>query len=623
MNIEDIENPQFLKDASIQELEQLAHDIRSFLIESLSKTGGHLSSNLGIVELTIALHKVFDSPSDKFLFDVGHQSYVHKILTGRAKQFDTLRQFGGISGFQKRNESEYDCFEAGHSSTALSTALGFAIDRDLNHQSYEVVAIVGDGSMISGESLEALNHMGQLKKKMIIIFNDNNMSIGSNVGSLTHAFAKLRTSKSYVNTKNDLRKSLANSKVGRATLNTLYNVKSAFKEATVDSGIFGEFGLDYLGPVDGHNIKELIRTLEVAKAKDEGPVLVHVLTKKGKGAYYCEQDKVGAYHGVGPFDPVTGKAKTSTAVGYKSWSSVITTNLLELAKKNEDIIAITPAMIHGSALDEFFATFPQRSFDTGISEEHATSMAAGIALGGKRPFLDIYSSFLQRSYDQINHDICRMDLPVVIGIDRAGLVGEDGPTHHGVFDIGILRALPNMILAQPKDAYEAGALLDLAFKQDHPFAIRFPRGSTPYKPYDGNVIELGSWEYMKATHEIGIIITYGNDVIKIRDYYNHEGISVINARFFKPLDTKMLDDILSKDVPIMVYEGDMLACGLGSAILEYSNDHHYMHHISRVGIGDNYVTSGSIARLKTAYAIDYKQIDKWIECIKKRKQIKE
>lgn len=616
MNIEDIKNPKFLKTASLQQLNELAQDIRTFLINSLSKTGGHLSSNLGIVELTIAMHVVFDGPNDKFLFDVGHQSYVHKILTGRANQFNTLRQFEGLSGFQKRNESEYDCFEAGHSSTALSTSLGFCIDRDLNHEDYEVVAIVGDGSMISGESLEALNHIGQLKKKTIIIFNDNDMSIGSNVGALTHAFAKLRTSKSYVNTKNDLRKSLANTTVGRATLNALYNVKSAFKDAALDTGIFGEFGLDYLGPVDGHNIKELIRTLEVAKAKDDGPVLVHVLTKKGKGAYYCEQDKVGAYHGVGPFDPATGKPKTSTAVGYKSWSSVITTNLLELAKTNEDIIAITPAMIHGSALDEFFAIFPQRSFDTGISEEHATSLAAGIALGGKRPFLDIYSSFLQRSYDQINHDICRMDLPVVIGIDRAGLVGEDGPTHHGVFDIGILRALPNIILSQPKDAYEAGALMQLAFSQNHPFAIRFPRGSTPYKPYDGQPIALGSWEYLKAENEKGIVITYGNDVIKIRDYYMHEGISVINARFFKPLDWALLDEILSKDIPILVYEGDMLACGLGSAILEYSNDRNYNKHIQRIGIKDTYVTAGSIARLKSAYQIDYKQIDQWIKTIK-------
>lgn len=617
MDVTSIKDPSFLKDLSAAQCNELAKDIRGFLIDSLSKTGGHLSSNLGIVELTIALHKVFNSPEDKFLFDVGHQSYVHKILTGRASQFDTLRQFNGLSGFQKRHESEHDCFEAGHSSTALSTALGFAIDRDLNNQDYKVVAIVGDGSMISGESLEALNHIGQLKKNLIIIFNDNNMSIGTNVGALTHAFAKLRSSKGYVNVKNDVKRQLLTSKVGKATLDTLYNVKSAFKDVVVESGIFGEFGLDYLGPVDGHNIKDLIRTLEVAKQKDDGPVLVHVLTKKGKGVPYCEQDRVGAYHGISAFDPTTGKSKTSTPIGYKSWSSVITTNLAELAAKNNDIVAITPAMVHGSALDQFFATYPNRSFDTGISEEHAASLAAGIALGGKRPFLDIYSSFLQRCYDQINHDICRMDLPVVIGIDRAGLVGEDGPTHHGVFDIAILRSLPNIILSQPKDAYEAGALLECAFNQAHPFTIRFPRGSTPYKPYDGlKPIQVGSWEIFEVDHAIGTIITYGPDVIKIRDYYAHSHINVVNARFFKPLDTAMLNDLVSSKLPLLVYETDMLDCGLGSAILEYLNSTHQQANITRIGIDDTYVTQGSIARLKQEYHIDYKQIDHWINSLR-------
>lgn len=615
MDVRSIKDPSFLKNLNIDQCNALARDIRQFLMDELSKTGGHLSSNLGVVELTIALHKVFDFPKDKLLFDVGHQCYVHKILTGRANGFDHLRQYGGISGFQKRCESVYDCFEAGHSSTALSAALGYAIDRDLDHDDYNVVAVVGDGSMVSGESLEALNHIGQLKKNMIIIFNDNNMSISRNVGGLTKAFARLRSSKGYTNAKKDLKSWLANKKYGLSAIESLTNIKNAFKEAVVQSGIFGEFDLDYLGPVDGHDIRDLIQTLTVAKEKHDGPIVVHVLTTKGKGVSYCEADTVGKYHGIGPFDPLTGKPLVSTPIGYKSWSKTVTDCLMELAKTNPNIVAITPAMIHGSALDDFFAAYPSRSFDTGISEEHAATLAAGIALGGKRPFLDIYSSFLQRCYDQINHDICRMDLPVVIGIDRAGLVGDDGPTHHGVFDISILRSLPNIILSQPKDAPEAMALLRLAFSQRHPFAIRFPRGSVPFKKDDGLTIEVGKWEWFESDAAKGIIITYGDDVMKIRDYYGSNHIHVINARFFKPLDETMLVELFDTQLPILVYEPDILAGGLGSAILEFANKINRQIHLTRVGIDDVYVTHGSLARLRASYHMDYSVIDEWMETL--------
>ena len=615
MDIRSIKDPSFLKNLNIDQCNALAKDIRTFLMDELSKTGGHLSSNLGVVELTIALYKVFDFPKDKLLFDVGHQCYVHKILTGRANGFDHLRQYGGMSGFQKRCESVYDCFEAGHSSTALSAALGYAIDRDLDHDDYNVIAVVGDGSMSSGESLEALNHIGQLKKNMIIIFNDNNMSISRNVGGLTKAFARLRSSKSYTNVKKDVKSWLSHKKYGLNALESLTNIKNAFKDAVVQSGIFGEFDLDYLGPVDGHDMRDLIQTLTVAKEKQDGPVVVHVLTTKGKGVSYCEADTVGKYHGIGPFDPLTGKLLVSTPIGYKSWSKTISDDLMELAKDNPNIVAITPAMIHGSALDDFFATYPNRSFDTGISEEHAATLAAGIALGGKRPFLDIYSSFLQRCYDQINHDICRMDLPVVIGIDRAGLVGDDGPTHHGVFDISILRSLPNIILSQPKDAAEAMALLRTAFTQRHPFAIRFPRGSVPYKKDDGQTIEIGRWEWFESDDAKGIIITYGDDVVKIRDYYGSNHIHVINARFFKPLDEMMLVQLFDTHLPILVYEPDILAGGLGSAILEFANKIDRNVHLTRVGIDDVYVTHGSLARLRSAYHMDYSIIDEWIETL--------
>ena len=615
MHVYDISGPADIRQLSIKELEALAAEIRAFLIESISRTGGHLSSNLGIVELTLALHVVFDSPRDRILFDVGHQSYVHKILTGRARQFSTLRQYKGLSGFQKRHESEHDCWEAGHSSTSLSAALGMAVARDLNGEHYHIVPVIGDGAMASGMSMEALNQIGGEERNMIIIFNDNSMSISRNVGAMDVAFTRLRTSRSYTTLKNDLQQGLSTSRFGRSLLKGMKNFKNAIKDNVVDTSIFGEFNLDYIGPINGHDLSELIKVLKVAK-QHKGPIVVHVLTKKGKGYPYAENDKEGAWHGVAPFDPNSGKPLAALPAGHCSWSEAIARILCDLARDDRDIVAITPAMKAGAKLDGFAREFPQRFFDCGIAEEHAMTFAAGLAASGKRPFISVYSSFLQRAYDQINHDVARMKLPVVIGIDRCGLVGEDGETHHGVFDITMLHAIPNLIMAQPKDVQEARALMKTAFSCAQPFCIRYPRGSVPYTKEEGEPAPVGTWTRWAPQREARVcVISYGSDIDRIisKVRANDMPVEIINARYFKPLDEAMLDDILYRSIPVIVYESDMLDGGLSSAILQYINDHRICCHLIRIGIGDHYVEQGSIPQLRRAEKIDINTLFKELE----------
>lgn len=615
MHVYDISGPADIRQLSIKELEALAAEIRAFLIESISRTGGHLSSNLGIVELTLALHVVFDSPRDRILFDVGHQSYVHKILTGRARQFSTLRQYKGLSGFQKRHESEHDCWEAGHSSTSLSAALGMAVARDLNGEHYHIVPVIGDGAMASGMSMEALNQIGGEERNMIIIFNDNSMSISRNVGAMDVAFTRLRTSRSYTTLKNDLQQGLSTSKFGRSLLKGMKNFKNAIKDNVVDTSIFGEFNLDYIGPINGHDLSELIKVLKVAK-QHKGPIVVHVLTKKGKGYPYAENDKEGAWHGVAPFDPNSGKPLAALPAGHCSWSEAIARILCDLARDDRDIVAITPAMKAGAKLDGFAREFPQRFFDCGIAEEHAMTFAAGLAASGKRPFISVYSSFLQRAYDQINHDVARMKLPVVIGIDRCGLVGEDGETHHGVFDITMLHAIPNLIMAQPKDVQEARALMKTAFSCAQPFCIRYPRGSVPYTKEEGEPAPVGTWTRWAPQREARVcVISYGSDIDRIisKVRANDMPVEIVNARYFKPLDEAMLDDILYRSIPVIVYESDMLDGGLSSAILQYINDHRICCHLIRIGIGDHYVEQGSIPQLRRAEKIDMNTLFKELE----------
>ena len=606
MKVTDIQSPKDIKVLNINELEVLAKDIRTFLIDSISKTGGHLSSNLGVVELTLAMHYVFNSSNDKFIYDVGHQSYVHKILTGRAKAFSTLRQFKGLSGFQKRYESEHDPWEAGHSSTSLSAALGFAVARDLNCDNFQVLPIIGDGAMASGMSFEALNQIGSEKRKMVIVFNDNEMSISKNVGAMSHVFTRLRASKGYTGFKRDLSNYLSHNKVGNVLLDSMRNIKNNIKNTVVDSSFFNEFGLDYIGPVDGHDLKELIRVFDVVKHHD-GPIVVHVITTKGKGYKYAENDDSGKWHGVGKFNVTSGQSLSSIPFNHLDWSSILSRGLVELAKENPAIVALTPAMCSGSKLLEFAEAYPERFFDCGIAEEHAMTFAAALAANKKRPFISIYSSFLQRAYDQVNHDVARMDLPVVIAVDRAGIVGEDGETHHGIFDVATFRGIPNLVISQPKDADEARNLLYSGFKQEHPWMIRIPRGNVEYKPKPFEFIEVGTWTMWKYKDYVdATVIAYGDDVDKIiqKAKVNKINIAVINARFLKPMDNEMLHMLLSDDKPLIVYETDILAGGLSSAILEFKNDVGYSKVLKRIGIEDHYVTHGSIPQLRKHENID-------------------
>lgn len=611
MDLTKIEDPSFLKSMSVQELQNLADEIRSFLIQSLSDTGGHIASNLGVIELTIALHYVFDMPRDKLFFDVGHQSYTHKILTGRAAEFKHLRQFGGISGFQRRKESIYDVWEAGHSSTSLSAALGMAVARDLDHQDYDIVPIIGDGALTSGMAMEALNAIGSEQRNMIIIFNDNNMSISKNVGGMTKGFARLRSAKSYNSLKANMKELLNRNEAGKVMFHGLNTIKNVVKNTVIDRGIFGEFNLEYIGPVNGHKIKDLIRVLTVAK-DHEGPIVVHVLTTKGKGYAPCENDRTGAWHGVGPFDAESGKLKKSTPPGFVSWSKAIADSVEKLSERNDNLVVLTPAMINGSALNSYFARFPERSFDCGIAEEHTVTMAAGLAISGKRPFVSIYSSFMQRAYDQINHDVCRMDLPVVFGIDRSGLVGEDGSTHHGVFDISMLRPMPHMIITEAKNAEEAHQLLYTALQQKHPFAIRYPRGNVRQAAeYIDRLIPIGSWDTVyEAKDPRMTVITYGTDVERLHEkaVSNELLIRIVNARFLKPIDETLLRQLALEKRPVLIYETDMKTGGLGSAILEFANQAGIMLNLEIMGIEDEYIPHGDVNHLRQAAGISFSSL---------------
>ena len=621
MVLEKIHKENDIKNLSPEELTMLADEIRQFLIEKISVTGGHLASNLGVVELTMALHLVFDLPQDKLIWDVGHQAYTHKLLTGRKAGFDELRKYGGMSGFPKRKESECDAFDTGHSSTSISAGLGYVAARELQGGTHSVVSIIGDGSMTGGMAYEALNNASRLKSNFIIVLNDNNMSISENVGGMSQYLNGLRTAQAYTGLKKGVEDTLK--KIpgkGDRIIYHMKRTKSGIKQLFVPGMFFEDMGITYLGPVDGHDIHKLTRILNEAKRVDHA-VLVHVMTKKGKGYPYAENDKEGYWHGVSQFDPVSGQPLAKLPSGHCSWSEVISRTLCDLARKDKDIVAITPAMKSGSKLSNFANEFPDRFFDCGIAEEHAATFAAGLAINGKRPFLSIYSSFLQRAYDQVNHDIARMDLPVVIGIDRCGLVGEDGATHHGVFDITMLHSVPNLILAQPKDSLEAKALLKSAFSQRHPFCIRYPRGNVPYDNADTAAAEIGTWTRWRSNDHVKVcVITYGSDVDRIiaKAQANDLPLEVINARFFKPMDEQMLDEILYRDIPTIVYESDMLDGGLSAAILQYINDHGIEKHLIRMGIKDHFVEQGSVAQLRKAEKIDinslFRKIERLLSC---------
>ena len=482
-----------------------------------------------------------------------------------------------------------------------------AVSRDLNHEDYCVVPVVGDAAMVGGLSIEALNEIGSEQRNMVIIFNDNNMSISQNVGALNETFTRLRTSKPYNDLKQDISGALSTSKAGESVLNVMRNVKNTVKKNISTNSFFTELNLDYIGPVDGHDIKSLIKTLKIAK-KHRGPIVVHVITKKGKGYSFAENDTSGKWHGVSQFNIETGEVLNRLPENHCSWSEIIANTVCDLAKTNDHIVTLTPAMISGSKLEKFFSLYPERAFDCGIAEEHAAVFAASLANAGQRPFLAIYSSFMQRAYDQLNHEIARMDLPVVIGIDRCGLVGEDGATHHGIFDIQLLRALPNFILCEPKDGEEAQQLLYTGFNQQHPFAIRYPRGSNVYqKVSEYQSIPIGSWTRWRFNQESkAIVITYGCDVDRVisKASINEIPITVINARFFKPLDIEMLKECAQAKLPVIVYETDILSGGLSSAILETCNDLGISMPLVRIGIKDHFVEHGSLPQLRKVEKID-------------------
>ena len=585
MEIGNIKNPSFLKKMSVFELEELSKNIRNFLIDKISITGGHLSSNLGIVDLTIAIHKVFNAPKDKIIFDVGHQSYTHKILTGRAHEFDKLRQYNGLSGFQKMSESIYDCYEAGHSSTSLSAALGYAIARDLDKKKHNVVAIIGDGSIGNGLAYEALNHIGSLNTKLIVILNDNEMSISKNVGAIHNTLDKIRS-----NFKNEKIKKVPY--LGKKIKSGTKLIKESFKKIYMKEGyLFEEFGFTYYGPINGHDYDEMISYLEMAK-KSNRPVLLHVITEKGKGYKYAESDIEGIWHGISPFDKETGIIKSKND-GLISWSEVISNHLIDIAKTNKDIVAITPAMANGSKLNKFKEIYKDRFIDVGIAEEHALVMANSMAIAGKKPFVSIYSTFLQRGYDQVFHDIARMDSNVVIGIDRAGIVGEDGETHQGLYDIAFLNHIPNMIIAAPKNSSEAKGILEFAFNSKHPFAIRYSKQRIEYNN-ESLVISDYSWEEIKKGSD-AVIITYGDFVNNAKIIVNNLkkdklNVGIINARFIKPIDTSMLDKIIKAKKPIIVYEEACLIGSLGSMISSYIVNSNTK--IKCFGIKDTFVKQG-------------------------------
>lgn len=601
MDLTKISSPSFLKDLNKKQLEALAGEIRAFLIEKCSITGGHIGPNLGVVELTIALHKAFNSPKDKFLWDVGHQAYVHKILTGRASQFDTLRQFKGLCGFPKLVESEHDMWETGHSSTSLSAAMGMAAARDIKGDKNFVVPIIGDGALTGGMALEALNHIGHEKTNMIVILNDNEMSIAPNVGALHDVLGRLRTAKEYSRAKEDL-ESLIHKipMVGDKLAATAERVKDSLKYLVVSGVFFEELGFKYLGPIDGHDFEALEKTLEYAK-KVQGPVLVHVLTKKGKGYKPAEDDTIGTWHGTGPYKMETGAFVKSSTKG-PAWSSLVAESVRKCMKEDNRIVTITPAMPVGSKLEGIQKDFPNRFFDVGIAEQHATTMAAGLATQHMKPFLSIYSTFLQRAYDQVLHDIARPNLNVFIGIDRAGLVGADGETHQGVFDISFLRHIPNIVLMMPKDENEGQHMVKTAIDyNDGPIALRYPRGNGLGVEMDAEMkaLPIGSWEVLREGTD-AVILTFGTTIpmaMKAAEQLAYQGIDVrvVNARFIKPMDEAMLHEIMKENLPILTIEESLLQGGFGSAVLEFAFDKKYRNvQIERIGIPDEFIEHGEV-----------------------------
>ena len=612
--LEQIENPGQLKRLSIPQLERLAMELRALMIETVSQTGGHLAPSLGTVDLTLALYSVFDAAKDTVVWDVGHQAYAHKILTGRRYQFGTLRQKGGITGFPKRAESSYDAFGTGHASTSISAALGMAIARDLNGAHNHVLAVIGDGALTGGEAFEALNHAGDMGKNFIVVLNDNEMSIDRNVGAMSEYLSRIRVAPQYNRAKKDLEGLLKSiPKIGDTVLKTAGYIKEGVRAVLVPGGLFEEMGFNYVGPIDGHNIR-LMQEVFTQVAQLEGPVLVHVRTKKGKG-YLPAEIEPDKFHGVGPFNAVTGKAAPK-AEQPPSYTQVFSEALLALAAENPDILAVTAAMPSGTGLKAFGEQYPTRFFDVGIAEEHAVTLAAGLAAAGKRPVVALYSTFAQRGYDQMVHDVCLQNLPVVFCLDRAGLVGADGPTHHGVFDLSYLRHIPNMTVMAPKDENELRQMLCTALQLSGPAAIRYPRGAGLGVEMDSEFTPLPVGQAEVLTHHGSIALLAVGSMVdnasKAAIELAGEGIetTVVNMRFVKPLDTTLLRSLAGEMDAVVTIEENVLAGGFGSAVAEFFADEEIQRPLLRIGIGDEFIEQGTRDELWELCGLQPEQIEK-------------
>lgn len=606
MILEQIKGPEDLKKLTSEELSQLAEEIRAFLIEKISHTGGHLASNLGVVELTIALFRTFDLPEDKIIWDVGHQSYTHKILSGRRMEFDELRQYGGLSGFPKRKESPYDSFDTGHSSTSISAGLGIAQGRDILGEDYKVVSVIGDGALTGGMAYEALNNAARMKKNFIIILNDNKMSISENVGGMSRYLGGLRTGAGY----NDLKKNVADTLeripvVGGRMIDKIKRTKNSIKQLFIPGMLFENMGITYLGPVDGHNIPALCKVLKEAQKLDHA-VLVHVLTKKGKG-YEPAEKNPAHFHGVSPFDIKIGKPLAEKK--YPTYTDVFSKKLCQLGETHPELVAVTAAMPDGTGVAAFGKKFPDRFFDVGIAEAHAVTSAAGMAAAGLRPVVAVYSSFLQRGYDQILHDVCIQNLPVLFAVDRAGLVGSDGETHQGIFDYSYLTSIPNMSVAAPKNLWELRAMLDFAMDYKAPFAIRYPRG-TAYRglkefmqPIAYGKGEIIYEEENIALLAVGSMVSTGEHV---RAKLKEEGVSctLANARFVKPFDKELVDRLAKNHRLIVTMEENVLQGGFGLPVTAYIHEHYPQVKVMNIALPDAYVEHGNVSVLRKGLGID-------------------
>ena len=606
--LDKIDSPVDLKKLKVEELPLLAAEVRQFLLETVSATGGHLGSNLGTVELSIALHYCFNSPSDKIIWDVGHQAYTHKILTGRRDRFATQRQYKGLSGFPKRSESEHDAFGVGHSSTSISAGLGMAAATDLAGSKNHAIAIIGDGSLTGGMAFEALNQAGHLKKNLIVILNDNEMSISKNVGAFSSFISRKMTGRYYRDLKKEMQGLLRHiPAIGTDILHFAKRAENSLKGFLTPGALFEALGFDYLGPLDGHDLPQLVEIFNNINQLD-GPLLVHIMTTKGKG-YKPAEDTPDKYHGVGCFDLTTGKGAPKPSA--KSYTDVFGETLVQLAEQDKKIVAITAAMPDGTGLNKFAERFPERFFDVGIAEQHAMTFAAGLAADGFRPVTAIYSTFVQRAYDQVFHDICLQKLPVTIAMDRAGVVGDDGPTHHGVFDISYLRHLPGLTMMAPKDENELRHMIKTAIYHGAPIALRYPRGAGYGVEMDPDIkaLEIGKGEVLSEGNDIAII-AFGSTVypaLEAAELLLYKGISagVINARFVKPLDADLILSAAGKTGCIMTVEENALQGGFGSAVLELLYDNGMQNvKVKRLGIPDRYVEQGSQAQLRKDLGID-------------------